>query len=248
MVYTDDSQCTLSNRKTCAGASYYIFQKGQEVKTGLLGLERRATTFDTEIFTLAREAAVIQSLVTPSLETQYIAFMTDNQTAATTIVNTSCHTAEAVSIIFCKHANTLLVRHPELQIKVLWTPSHCNLQGNDCVDALAKEVTALLALLHSTITWECETVKHSTLKAWQSEWTTWPHTNLASIALIQSNYLHFTNCSKAQDLSTPPSFRQSPAMALKVTTMHVLCYQNPLNAAVVTLLKLGNTSLLTGPF
>ncbi|KAF8625828.1 hypothetical protein AX17_006758, partial [Amanita inopinata Kibby_2008] len=87
------------------------------------------------------------------------------------------HPGQLFSVLFRKHADSILSDFPNLRIELTWAP------GNEAADALAKSAVSLRGLIHSTLSWSSEHNKQKTSQAWHDLWNSKTRTNLASEAL-----------------------------------------------------------------
>lgn len=153
VIYMDGSLLVLPNNSHQAGWGYAILLSSQEIKSGSLGLGKHASAFDAEMFMLARGMVAIHDLILTLQPIHHIVLISNNITAMKIITNTTSHQVKLASIICHHHTDTLLSRSPNLHIEILWTLSHCDIQGNNYTDALTKYVTHLPPLIHSITKW-----------------------------------------------------------------------------------------------
>ncbi|KAF8625484.1 hypothetical protein AX17_006841 [Amanita inopinata Kibby_2008] len=112
-----------------------------------------------------------------------ILIIADNQSAIKALPDKTDHPGQLFSVLFCKHADSILSNFPNLCIELTWAPGHQGIPGNEATDALAKSAVSLHGLIHSTLSWSSEHNKQKTSQAWHDLWNSKTWTNLASEAL-----------------------------------------------------------------
>jgi hypothetical protein len=108
----------------------------------------------------------------------------DNAASVTAISDPKPGPAQFFALKFHQTIWPLLEDNPNLSITVSWCPSHCDIQGNDRADELAKEATSLGCQTPFCITRSNarRRAKRTTLLLWQQEWRKNPKTGRFAIA------------------------------------------------------------------
>ena len=126
-IYSDGS--VLNNRQV--GAAFHIPSTNVEVTFRL----NDSTSIITAELTAIQTA--LQYLQTTDLQQKQILILTDSQTAIQLITtNNSTYTSTETNII---NIITDLQQQQQLDITLVWIPSHVGIQGNETADRLAKE-------------------------------------------------------------------------------------------------------------
>jgi len=131
IIYTDGSQ--LDDGGT--GCGWAIFRKNPgllQLNEGYCHLGKRAAVFDAELHAVQEATSALLATVPPHADV-YICI--DNKAAINTLsFNKSNH----------EYARRALANIEQLcllgwRIRTVWSPSHCEIPGNDRADALAKQ-------------------------------------------------------------------------------------------------------------
>jgi ribonuclease HI len=184
-IFTDGSK-RRSNGRRRTGAGFVAYSRSTEVRAGRWGLGKHADNYDAEMLALAGASAFAAEWHRQKPHTNLVTFLTDNQAATRTIVDTAEHPAQLASIIFRKHIDSIMQADAHIRVEIRWIPGHKGFAGNERADSIAKAAVNDAPVLHSTITWAREKAKQRALKSWRNEWTSLPHTNQSATALRHS--------------------------------------------------------------
>jgi ribonuclease HI len=164
IIYTDGSQ--LDDGGT--GCGWVIFRKNSELlqlSKGHCHLGKRAAVFDAELHAVQEATSSLLTTISPRAEV-YICI--DNKAAIDTLsFNKSNH----------EYARRALANIEQLQllgwrIRTVWCPAHCDIPGNDCADALAKQGASGLTPCQyatTTKTWLQTQARSQLLCRWKAE-------------------------------------------------------------------------------
>jgi len=140
---------------------------------------------DAEMFALAGSAGAAAHILTQSPHIKYLIFLLDNQTAISSIIDTTAHPAQGASILFHRHMDNLISTLNPFDVEFIWIPGHKSILGNERADSIAKAAVDHRPIFASTISWAREKAKSRALKTWRTEWASRSHTNLAATALTK---------------------------------------------------------------
>ena len=174
-IYTDGSKIKKANFYR-VGAGSVLYNKDEEVASGLMGLGGHAEVYDAEMAALAMGASQAAEYTTTHQNITNITFFTDNAAAAAAMDDPRPQAAQFFADKFHNLLRPLLQNKPELSINIAWCPSHCGIKGNERADELAKEATHKESHSPFSVTRAnaVRRAKSSTLKLWRQEWKSQP--------------------------------------------------------------------------
>ncbi|CAK5274979.1 unnamed protein product, partial [Mycena citricolor] len=97
-------------------------------------------------------------------------FYADNTSALATIFDPKPRAGQLYAHQFHKAICGFLEGDPQRTVEIAWSPGHCNIEGNERADELAKSGTELAAPALTTRAFALRQSKERIQHAWRREW------------------------------------------------------------------------------
>ena len=135
LIYTDGSK--MPNNKAGYGVVGIYLGKRVYSKSILLG--RKLSSYDAEMHALAHGEKFASEFVPNHPTISEVHMFSDCSSALKTIMDASPHASQFASVLFRLKTLKLLKSHPNVRIRVKWTPGHKGVKGLDLADSNARK-------------------------------------------------------------------------------------------------------------
>ena len=164
--FCDGSRKRCGEGKKRSGLGVVIY-RGNTIQDSIsVGLGRRSSVFDAEMFALALSAKRALELVS-SGDVTSISFYSDSASALRLITSTNVHPSQVASFLFVRRVSQILSDFPHIQISLEWSPGHAGVIGNEKADSAAKAGTRRPPVLYPTIAYFKAKANSSINRQWR---------------------------------------------------------------------------------
>ncbi|KAF7330237.1 RnaseH domain transposon factor [Mycena venus] len=157
------------------GSSSQVFARS-------LGLGSRAEVYDGELAGLLLGASKAMALARNDPRIKHIHIFADNTSAIKTIFDPKPRSGQLYSHVFHKKICAFLDDDPERKVEIAWSPGHCDIDGNERADTLAKMGAEMATEAGGTRSHALHKAKEKVQKSWVKEWKAAPKTGNYAIA------------------------------------------------------------------
>lgn len=174
ILYSDGSQLeTRNGRRTGLGVVGYWM--GQKVIEKAVGLGDGAEVFDAEIIGASWATSLARAFASKDPIISHIHFFIDNSSCLDKLFRCTASPGQAALRTIEANVMLFLDQDPNHRIELSWVPGHCNVEGNERVDKVAKRgATQTPEFTRSTYTHLKRRAKADALHAWHEEWAREP--------------------------------------------------------------------------
>ena len=152
LFFCDGSRMRNGEQIERSGYGVVCYRAGRITHRYSIGLGRRATVFDAEMYALAHAARKARDIISTT-NISRISFYSDSSSAVSEIVSPLLHPAQIASLIFLRHMSHILSSHTPPSVTLAWTPGHVGVIGNKEADKTAKRAIRRRALVRLTVSY-----------------------------------------------------------------------------------------------
>ena len=170
LLFCDGSRKQSGTSPKQSGYGVVGYYLGKEVFSVQVGLGKRSTIYDAEMFALAHASMKASTFISDHPDIAHISFFSDNLSAIQSIFTPSVHPAQLCSLLFRKHIVSFLDSSPQTTVTVKWSPGHADILGNERADSLAKDATLLHSPIGPTFSYLRHRAKRQVKVTWKQQW------------------------------------------------------------------------------
>jgi ribonuclease HI len=175
LVYTDGSMREI-HRVRRVGAGVAIFRAEDEIFSSSIGLGSKAEVYDGELAGLYLGACKAIRIAEEDNDIDHLHFFADNTAAISTICDPKPRPGQLYAHQFHKKICDFLDVDDRRTVEIAWSPGHCDIDGNERADELAKQGVEKATEMGGTRSHALKKSKEKILKAWMKEWRAAPKT------------------------------------------------------------------------
>ncbi|CAK5283362.1 unnamed protein product [Mycena citricolor] len=169
LAYSDGSLRKLHGMRR-VGTGVVVYQENTEIFAESQGLGGRAEVYDGEMAGLWLAAGITTAMATTHTNIKHLHFYANNTSALATIFDPKPQARQLYAHQFHKAICGFLKGDPQRTVEIAWSPGHCNIEGNERADKLAKSGTKLAAPTLTTRAFTLRQSKERIQHAWRWEW------------------------------------------------------------------------------